>query len=404
MAAGIDDRAGDLHGALDRGRDRNRFQAQLQLALRHPCDIEKVFQQVGHLRDLPVDHVAAPGHTGIVERAPAQQAHGVPDRGQGIAQLVREHGDEVVLLAVGIAQCLLGRLAIADVRGDAEVPHRPAGVVVGGVAVMVDPSRPAVATDDAQLGGQRLSSLDRLGPLAQEAGAVVGVDERDHRLPRRREGRGIDAEDGIGLRRPPQGVAPHVEIERTHPAGLERECEPFPFDRQVLVGLSTLGDVGHDADHPVRPPVGQARDDETATREKVHGAAGPDDPVVGGERIFMLCAARELAHQVPVVGVQRLLVFVVAAADPAAAPGQRQTEERHAFFRPGSRPGDEIRLPRPHPPGLERRAVACLALGQRGRGRERIDARGEHGRADVFKVLHRWVGASCAGGTRDSTE
>ena len=42
-----------------------------------------------------------------------QHRDSVADRRQRIAKFVREHGDEAVLLAIGIAQQLVGALAFA---------------------------------------------------------------------------------------------------------------------------------------------------------------------------------------------------------------------------------------------------------------------------------------------------
>jgi hypothetical protein len=64
-----------------------------------------------------------------IERRGAQQLRRAGDRRQRIAQLVRQHGQELVLLAVRRAQLVLGQLALGDVAAlDEDADHRARGV------------------------------------------------------------------------------------------------------------------------------------------------------------------------------------------------------------------------------------------------------------------------------------
>ena len=101
---------------------------------------------------------------------------------------------------------------------------------------------------------------------------------------------------------------------------------------QALLGEPALADVGHDADQPLGPAVGPARDDQAAAGEPEHRAVGPDDPVLGEERVLPVGEGMEVARQVAIVGMQRRLVLVAVAADLAAAVGQVEAEQGHAFL------------------------------------------------------------------------
>ena len=76
---------------------------------------------------------------------------------------MRERGDEVVLLLVGVAQDLLDVLALGDVHDDAEAAHRPARGVVFGLAAIAEPDLRAVGPPDAELVHEGLPPRDRLG-------------------------------------------------------------------------------------------------------------------------------------------------------------------------------------------------------------------------------------------------
>ena len=74
------------------------------LPLRDARDVEQVVDQARHVRRLPLDDLAARRARRRSRRAVARISTRVADRGQRVAQLVREHGQELVLAAVGLAQ------------------------------------------------------------------------------------------------------------------------------------------------------------------------------------------------------------------------------------------------------------------------------------------------------------
>jgi len=121
VAGGGDVRAAGLERHVDHALERDALLAQREAAARDAADVEQVVDQARELVDLPVDHLAAPGHLWIELVLLAEDGDGVADRRQRIAQLVREHGEEIVLAPLGFAQRLLGELAVVDI-GDYRHP------------------------------------------------------------------------------------------------------------------------------------------------------------------------------------------------------------------------------------------------------------------------------------------
>ncbi len=85
---------------------------QRDLARGDARDVEQVVHQPREVLHLAAHHLARPlAHRAVVGHA--QDLDRVADRRQGIPQLVREHGEELVLATVGVAQLLEGRRAVA---------------------------------------------------------------------------------------------------------------------------------------------------------------------------------------------------------------------------------------------------------------------------------------------------
>ena len=96
----------DLDGPRDGRGQVERLRAELDLPLGDPRDVEQVVDQAGELLRLPADHLAGPGEL-LVGAGRLGDLHGAVDRGQGVAQLVGEHGEELVLAAVVLAELLV---------------------------------------------------------------------------------------------------------------------------------------------------------------------------------------------------------------------------------------------------------------------------------------------------------
>ena len=101
---GIDDRAAGLHRVGDDRGDVDRLLLQPDLAPGDARDLQQVVDELRHLPHLVVDHVAGPAERGVVRAALLHDLDGVADRGQGIAELVAEHRQELVLARVGLGE------------------------------------------------------------------------------------------------------------------------------------------------------------------------------------------------------------------------------------------------------------------------------------------------------------
>jgi hypothetical protein len=92
------------------------------------------------------DDLAGAPHQGFVRLHALQQLGGGADRRDRVAQLVRQHGQELVLAAVRFAQLFFRHLALGDVAGRADpFAHLALGVHDGHRARQ----GPAVAAVDA---------------------------------------------------------------------------------------------------------------------------------------------------------------------------------------------------------------------------------------------------------------
>jgi hypothetical protein len=101
--------------ALDRGaarldrrgdhvRELDASAAQLETPVRDARDIEQVLEQARHVADLPLDDLRAPAQLAVLQVARQEHLHAAPDRRERVAQLVRQHRQELVLAPVGLLQ------------------------------------------------------------------------------------------------------------------------------------------------------------------------------------------------------------------------------------------------------------------------------------------------------------
>ncbi len=104
MPRRVGQRAARLDRALDRSIDLDRLLAQRDLAAADPADVEQVVDQPRQLGQLPVDDAARPFVRGIAVRLDAHQVERIADRRQRIAQLVPEHREKFVHLALALLQ------------------------------------------------------------------------------------------------------------------------------------------------------------------------------------------------------------------------------------------------------------------------------------------------------------
>ena len=114
MAAVRDQGPARLHGQFHHHLQLDRLLLEDHLASRDPGDVQQVIHHASHVLDLILDDLDRPLEVRAVEPFDLHDLHGVADRRQGIAQLVREHGEELVLPLVGLLEDLLHPLPPRD--------------------------------------------------------------------------------------------------------------------------------------------------------------------------------------------------------------------------------------------------------------------------------------------------
>ena len=107
--------------------DVDALPAELNLVLGDARDVEQTIDHPDQVTDLPVDDLGRP-HGRLVARGEVFEHVEVrSDRGQRIAQLMREHGDESALALVGLAQLIdqatLGGDVVAHRQDLADLPR-----------------------------------------------------------------------------------------------------------------------------------------------------------------------------------------------------------------------------------------------------------------------------------------
>ena len=120
---------------------------ELQLAVDRARTVQQIVQHGRHVPRLARQHLAHAGNAGRLRRRDGQQVGGGRDRRQRVAQLVRQHGQEVVLLLVAARQLGLDALDVgvgvpdaegveagADRIGEAELEDLPGGMLLDELA------------------------------------------------------------------------------------------------------------------------------------------------------------------------------------------------------------------------------------------------------------------------------
>src|SRR6266403_50087 len=117
FAQRVDDlHALDLRGPLEpldrpvhHGTEVDAFLLQGDLAAGHPRYVQQIVHQPGEMAELPAHHRAFMGES--VARLPVDQLRGGEDRGQRVAQLMSQHGEELIAVA---DRALQGREQVPD--------------------------------------------------------------------------------------------------------------------------------------------------------------------------------------------------------------------------------------------------------------------------------------------------
>ena len=160
----------------------------------------------------------------LVGAAHRQDLRRGADRRQRVAQFVRQHRQEFVLVAAGLLQRFGGAHPFGDVGHQPDQAIGPAGAAIQ-AAVRADPVDAAVGPDDAGLEAQRPRAVGR--PLAapratQRAVGRVDVFEHEVDIPLRRAV-GV-AETLVVAQRAGRGQRAQVEVPFAEFGHLERNC------------------------------------------------------------------------------------------------------------------------------------------------------------------------------------
>ena len=284
-----------LDGGAHRLGEVEPLAPEQDLPPRDAGDVQQVVHQAGEMEHLPVDGEQGP--LGLIPGQPgrAQDVQAVADGGERIAQLVAEHGEELVLAAVALAE-LVGlapqRLLRPFARGDVAVDPGGSDHPAAGVADRregqgnVDPLAVLVHAD-------RLERLD-LDPLPEllehrrHQRPLVRGDDQVQRAADRLAGRvavdplrpGVPARDDPVERLADDAVLRRVDDGGQPLALLLRPLEP----RDVEIGEDDA------VDHVLHRPIG-----EDPLQVPGVPVLAPHLPLARGERAQHLA---DVLHQV----------------------------------------------------------------------------------------------------------
>ena len=113
-----------VDAAVDQGHQVDVGPLQGQLACRETRDVHQVVDDARQLIGLAPDGGAGLRQVIVAVCQMIDQGRSVHDDAQRIAQLVRHHGQELILPPAGLENRLLRLLALGDVPADADHPKR----------------------------------------------------------------------------------------------------------------------------------------------------------------------------------------------------------------------------------------------------------------------------------------
>ncbi len=151
MARGVDSGASRLESALERLAESSHLLAQLETIARDTTDVQQIIDQPHHLSGLPLHDAARAAQHRIDDVAVLEEPQAVTQRREWVAQLVSQHGEELVLALIRRTQLLLCSLAFGDVDVHSGKAHRGAAFVVVVTPEGAHPDDVACAAHDAML-------------------------------------------------------------------------------------------------------------------------------------------------------------------------------------------------------------------------------------------------------------
>src|ERR1700722_4231603 len=152
----VHERLDHLDGRLNDLSDLEGFRLQNDPVARDPRDVEKVVEQAGQVLTLSGNHRSQAAQPGVGADLSGEKHRCVANRRQRISQLMREHCEELILLAIGPAQRLLRSLALGDVPIGLE--HE--------LAFAYARELPATLDDDLRARTRKMTKLPAPGPVS----------------------------------------------------------------------------------------------------------------------------------------------------------------------------------------------------------------------------------------------
>jgi hypothetical protein len=253
-----DDLAGQRH-------DVHRLAQQIDLPPGDPGDIEQVVEQAGHVSHLPVEDVArARGHL-LGNAWSPEQVGGVEHGAERVAQLVGQHGQELVLALVGLperqhhlTQLLLRPPPLGDVPAHPDQPLGHTGGTAQEAPVRFHPAHLAGRADDPVDDVVVGAFLDRPGDGRQDARAILGVDVALVGLEGAGEATGLEPVDLFQHRRPGDLPRGDVPVPRPQPPRLERDPQVLLRAGQLVEQVGVVdGGGGASGDLFHKPEIGR---------------------------------------------------------------------------------------------------------------------------------------------------
>ena len=189
MGLGLNERRDRLQGAADDGFEFQSLFAESHLALTDAVDVKQIVNEPHHLVQLAAHHAARLLQHGAVSVAAAQEFQGIAQRGEWVAQFMRQCRQELVLVTVSFPErlgqrtpalfagpkCLLLPLALGNVHVDAHDAHGLVLIVLEDIRPGFQPVNAAIGPDDPEL-REILPRLKRPPHVFLRLGQVVGME------------------------------------------------------------------------------------------------------------------------------------------------------------------------------------------------------------------------------------
>ena len=259
-------------GALGKVAQLERLLAQRQLAARYARHVEEIVHQAAQLAHLALDRRHSEARLAVLEFRAGEEIRRHGDRGERVAQLVREHGNELVLADIGLAQLADQRvqlgveaLALGDVARDLRGADDAALRIANRRDRKRDVDQPAILRAAHGLEVVHRLAIAHLGEHHVFLGAALfGNDERD--VPANRV-LGAVAEHALGAAVPGLDDA----VEGLADDGVVGLLDDRGKTRLGLLGALLLGDVDEHVDSADHFSVGIL--DRRRIRHEVHARA-----------------------------------------------------------------------------------------------------------------------------------